>query len=82
MTGKVGQFHTINCKAYANGANCFCGRRFTPNKGGPSGFEDIPVYNSVAEQRRKAGATVSVIYVPPPYAAAAIDEAVEADLDL
>ena len=76
MTGKVGQFHTIHCKDYANGAECFVAG-VTPNKGGQR-FEDIPIYNSVAEAKGQSGATVSVIYVPPAYAAAAIDEAVEA----
>ena len=80
MTGKVGQFHTINCKAYANGVNCFVAG-VTPNKGGQS-FEGIPIYSSVVEAKAQSGATVSVIYVPPAYAAAAIDEAVEANLDL
>jgi succinyl-CoA synthetase alpha subunit len=80
MTGKVGQFHTVNSKAYANGTKCFVAG-VTPNKGGQR-FEDIPIYDSVAEARAQTGATVSVIYVPPPYAAAAIDEAVDADLDL
>src|ERR1035437_5642337 len=80
MTGKVGQFHTTNCIAYANGANCFVAG-VTPNKGGQN-FEGVPIYNSVLEARQQTGATVSVIYVPPAYAAAAIDEAVEADLDL
>lgn len=80
MTGKVGQFHTTNCKAYANGAMCFVAG-VTPNKGGQS-FEGIPIYDSVAEAKAQTGATVSVIYVPPAYAAAAIDEAVDADLDL
>ncbi len=80
MTGKVGQFHTTHCKAYANGAACFVAG-VTPNKGGQS-FENIPIYNSVAEAKMQSGATVSVIYVPPAYAAAAIDEAVAANLDL
>ncbi|MDD4964436.1 MAG: succinate--CoA ligase subunit alpha [Gallionella sp.] len=80
MTGKVGQFHTVNCQAYANGKNCFVAG-VTPKKGGQS-FEGIPIYNSVLEAKQQSGATVSVIYVPPPFAAAAIDEAVEADLDL
>ncbi len=80
MTGKVGQFHTLNCIAYANGANCFVAG-VTPNKGGQN-FEGVPIYNSVLEAKQQTGATVSVIYVPPPYAAAAIDEAVAADLDL
>jgi len=80
MTGKVGQFHTLHSKNYANGANCFVAG-VTPGKAGQS-YEGIPVYNSVAEAKAQTGATVSVIYVPPPYAAAAIDEAVEAGLDL
>lgn len=80
MTGKVGQFHTQNCIAYANGANCFVAG-VTPKKGGQS-FEGVPIYDSVLEAKQQTGATVSVIYVPPPFAAAAIDEAVEADLDL
>ena len=80
MTGKVGQFHTQQCKNYANGAQCFVAG-VTPGKAGQS-FEGIPIYNTVAEAKAQTGATVSVIYVPPPYAAAAIDEAVEAGLDL
>ena len=80
MTGKVGQFHTINCKAYANGANCFVAG-VNPKKAGEL-FEDIPVYESVRAAKAATGATVSVIYVPPSGAAAAIDEAVEADLDM
>ncbi len=80
MTGKVGQFHTTHCKAYANGAECFVAG-VTPGKAGQS-YEGIPIYNSVKDAKAQTGATVSVIYVPPGYAAAAIDEAVEADLDL
>ena len=80
MTGKVGQFHTLHSKNYANGVNCFVAG-VTPGKAGQS-FEGIPVYNSVVDARAQTGATVSVIYVPPPYAAAAIDEAVDAGLEL
>lgn len=80
MTGKVGQFHTLACKSYANGANCFVAG-VTPGKAGQS-YEGIPVYNSVADAKEQTGANVSVIYVPPPYAAAAIDEAVEAGIEL
>ena len=80
ITGKTGQFHTRMCKEYANGAQCFVAG-VTPGKGGQD-FEGTPIFNSVAEAKAATGATVSVIYVPPPYAAAAIDEAVEADLDL
>lgn len=80
MTGKTGQFHTVHSKAYANGANCYVAG-VTPKKGGQN-FENIPIFDSVAEAKEQTGATVSVIYVPPPFAAAAIDEAVDADLDL
>ncbi len=80
ITGKTGQFHTRMCRDYANGKNCFVAG-VTPGKGGQD-FEGIPIFNTVADAKAKTGATVSVIYVPPPFAAAAIDEAVEADLDL
>jgi len=80
MTGKVGQFHTLHCKNYANGANCFVAG-VTPGKSGQS-YEGIPIFNTVVEARRETGATVSVIYVPPAHAAAAIDESVEADMEL
>ncbi len=79
ITGKTGQFHTKMCREYANGKNCFVAG-VTPGKGGQD-FEGIPIYNSVQEAKSATGATVSVIYVPPPYAAAAIDEAVDAGLD-
>jgi succinyl-CoA synthetase alpha subunit len=52
-----------------------------PNKAGEN-FEGIPIFGSVKEAKERTGATVSVIYVPPPFAAGAIDEAVDADLDL
>jgi succinyl-CoA synthetase alpha subunit len=80
ITGKTGQFHTRMGKEYANGSSCYVAG-VTPKKGGQS-YEGIPIYESVREAKDATGATVSVIYVPPPYAAAAIDEAVEADLDL
>jgi succinyl-CoA synthetase alpha subunit len=80
ITGKTGQFHTKMGKEYANGRSCYVAG-VTPKKGGQS-YEGIPIYESVREAKQATGATVSVIYVPPPYAAAAIDEAVEAELDL
>ncbi len=80
ITGKTGQFHTHHCAEYANGKNCFVAG-VVPKKGGQS-FESIPIFNTVAEAKTATGATCSVIYVPPPFAAAAIDEAVEAGLDL
>ena len=80
ITGKTGQFHTKMGKEYANGKNCYVAG-VTPKKGGQS-FEGIPIFESVREAKAQTGATVSVIYVPPPYAAAAIDEAVDAGLEL
>lgn len=80
ITGKTGQFHTRMCREYANGQACFVAG-VNPRKPGES-FEGIPVYASVKEAKQETGANVSVIYVPPPFAAAAIDEAVEAELDL
>jgi len=80
MTGKTGQFHTEKCQEYANGKACFVAG-VNPKKSGESLF-GIPIYASVKDAARETGATVSVIYVPPPGAAAAIWEAVEADLDL
>jgi succinyl-CoA synthetase alpha subunit len=80
ITGKTGQFHTRGCVAYANGKNCFVAG-VNPKKAGED-FEGIPIYAGVKEAAAATGATVSVIYVPPAGAAAAIWEAVEADLDL
>ena len=80
ITGKTGQFHTRMCLDYAVGRDCFVAG-VTPGKGGES-FEDIPIFDSVVEAREKTGCNVSVIYVPPKFAAAAIDEAVDAELDL
>jgi succinyl-CoA synthetase alpha subunit len=80
ITGKTGQFHTRMCRDYANGRNCFVAG-VNPRKAGEH-FEGIPIYATVREAKQATGANVSVIYVPPAGAAAAIDEAVEADLDL
>ena len=80
ITGKTGQFHTEKCQEYANGKECFVAG-VNPKKAGESIF-GIPIFGSVKEAAQTTGATVSVIYVPPPGAAAAIWEAVEADLDL
>jgi succinyl-CoA synthetase alpha subunit len=80
ITGKTGQFHTRGCRDYANGKNCFVAG-VNPKKAGED-FEGIPIYASVKEAKAQTGATVSVIYVPPSGAAAAIDEAVDAELDL
>src|SRR3989337_1380501 len=80
ITGKTGQFHTKTGKEYAHGSACYVAG-VNPKKPGAS-YEGIPIFATVREAKEKTGANVSVIYVPPPFAAAAIDEAVDADLDL
>jgi succinyl-CoA synthetase alpha subunit len=80
ITGKTGAFHTRLCRDYANGKACFVAG-VNPSKAGEN-FEGIPIYGTVRDAKEQTGATVSVIYVPPPFAASAIDEAVDADLDL
>jgi succinyl-CoA synthetase alpha subunit len=80
ITGKTGQFHTEKCQEYANGKNCFVAG-VNPKKAGEKIF-GIPIFASVLEAKQQTGATVSVIYVPPAGAAAAIWEAVEAGVDL
>jgi succinyl-CoA synthetase alpha subunit len=80
ITGKTGQFHTRTCRDYANGRAAFVAG-VNPKKAGED-FEGIPIFANVGEAKKQTGASVSVIYVPPAGAAAAIWEAVEADLDL
>ena len=79
LTGKTGAFHTEMSMNYAFGKECYVGG-VTPKKGGTT-FLNLPVFNTVKEAKDQTGANVSVIYVPPPFAAAAIDEAVEAGIE-
>ena len=80
ITGKTGQYHTRASREYANGRQCYVAG-VNPKKAGED-FEGVPIFASVKDAKATTGANVSVIYVPPPGAAAAIREAVEADLDL
>lgn len=77
ITGKEGSFHTAQMVAY--GTKIVGG--VTPGKGGTE-HEGIPVFDTVADAVRETGATASVIYVPPPFAADAIMEAADAGLPL
>ena len=77
ITGKSGLFHTQQCRAY--GSQIVAG--VTPGKGGMH-LEGIPVFNTVAAAVHYTGATVSMIFVPPPGAADAILESCEAGLEL
>ena len=80
MTGKTGQFHTRLCRDYGFGKECFVGG-VNPKKAGQV-WEGLPIFGSVKEAKEKTGANVSVIYVPPAGAAAAIQEASDAGIDL
>ncbi|MFM9882866.1 MAG: succinate--CoA ligase subunit alpha [Burkholderiales bacterium] len=80
ITGKTGQFHTRTSREYALGRQCYVAG-VNPKKAGED-FEGIPIFASVHDAKVKTGVNTSVIYVPPAGAAAAIWEAVEADLDL
>jgi succinyl-CoA synthetase alpha subunit len=81
ITGESGSLHAKACIAY--GTKVVAG--VTPGKGGQF-FEHagarVPIFDSVAEAVAKEGATVSAVFVPPPFAADAILECVDAGLDL
>jgi len=77
ITGSTGLFHAHGARDY--GTQMVGG--VTPGKGG-SEVDGFPVFDSVREAVEKTGATASVIYVPPPFTADSIMEAVEAELDL
>ena len=77
ITGREGTFHTQQAVAY--GTKVVAG--VTPGKGGSS-VDGIPVFNTVREARGETGANVSVIFVPPAFAADAIMEAADAGLPL
>jgi succinyl-CoA synthetase alpha subunit len=77
ITGQEGQFHTRQCIEY--GTNVVAG--VTPGKGGQM-MDAVPVFNSVAQARRVTGANATMIFVPPPFAADAILEAVDAGIEL
>jgi succinyl-CoA synthetase alpha subunit len=77
ITGKEGQFHTRQCMAY--GTKVVAG--VTPGKGGQD-MDGVPVFNTVAEAVQATGANCSMVFVPPPFAADGIREAVDAGIPM
>ncbi|MFN7771932.1 MAG: succinate--CoA ligase subunit alpha, partial [Planctomycetota bacterium] len=77
ITGSVGAFHTRGCKEY--GTKMVGG--VTPGKGGQTA-EGLPVFDTVEEARAATGCNATMIFVPPPFAADAILEAVDAGIEL
>lgn len=84
ITGKVGLFHSQQCRAYAKefrpNENVFVGG-CTPGKGGTP-IDGFPVFNTVEEAVKKEGANCSLVFVPPPACADAIMEAADAGIGL
>ncbi len=77
ITGNVGEFHTKGCLSY--GTKMVGG--VTPGKGGQS-IEGLPVFDTCAEAVEATGANATMIFVPPPFAADAILEAIDAEIDV
>ena len=78
ITGKSGEFHTRLSHEYAP---CFVGG-VTPGKAGKTATCDLPIFNTVGDAKEKTGANASMIFVPPPFAADAILEAIDAEIEL
>ena len=78
ITGKSGGFHCGQMLEY--GTNLVAG--VTPGKGGQTFQASVPIYDTVAEAVAETGANASVIFVPPPFAADAIMEAIDAGVEL
>ncbi len=80
ITGKEGSFHTAQMLEYNTSAKVVGG--VTPGKGGQKSEHGLPIFNSVKDAVKDVGANASLIFVPPPFAADAIMEAVSAGIEL
>jgi len=78
ITGKAGSFHAEQCLNY--GTQIVAG--VTPGKGGQKFMERVPIYDTVRQAVDKEGANVSMLFVPPPFAAESILEAIDAGVEL
>jgi succinyl-CoA synthetase alpha subunit len=78
ITGGAGSFHSKQMMAYGTNLVAGC----TPGKGGQTFEGSVPIFDTVAEAVKETGANASVIFVPPPFAADAIMEAVDAGVEL
>ena len=78
ITGREGSFHAMRCREY--GADLVSG--VTPGRGGQMFDDDVPIYNTVEQAVDETGANAALIFVPPPFAADAIVESIDAGIDV
>lgn len=78
ITGKAGSFHAKSCMEY--GTNIVAG--VTPARGGEKFEDQVPVFDTVSEAVQETGCNATMIFVPPPFAADSIEEAVDAGIEL
>lgn len=78
ITGKSGEFHTKLSHEYAG---CFVGG-VTPGKGGQKAVCDLPIFDTVKQAKQQTNCNATMIFVPPPFAADAILEAIDAEIEL
>ena len=78
ITGREGSFHAMRCREY--GADLVSG--VTPGRGGQMFDDDVPIYNTVEQAVDETGADAALIFVPPPFAADAIVESIDAGIDV